>query len=142
MSEKPKVLVICTGNTMRSQMAEGMLRHDLGDKIEVYSAGTHPSSTVHPLTVAAMEDIGIDISQHTPKGIATFRDARMDLVITVCDSAHQICPSFPNAKRMVHRGYPDPVAPQVGMSIEETFAALRDQMRIDLLEIVTREVKL
>ncbi|RQV94496.1 arsenate reductase ArsC, partial [bacterium] len=68
MNDKPKVIVVCTGNTMRSQMAEGLLRYDLGDKIEVFSAGTHPSRAVHPLTIAAMQDIGIDISHHKSEG--------------------------------------------------------------------------
>jgi arsenate reductase len=142
MSEKPKVLVICTGNTMRSQMAEGLLRHDLGDSIEVFSAGTHPASSVHPMTIAAMAEIGIDISQYKPKGIDLFEDTRMDLVITVCDDAQEVCPAFMNTKKRVHCGYPDPVAPLPGRSIKETFSYIRDRMRAEIIEIVKRELNL
>src|SRR3989339_154357 len=139
MNDKPKVLIICTGNTMRSQMAEGLLRYDLGDRIEVFSAGTHPSNSVHPMTIAAMKDIGIDISHHRSKGVDEFEDTKMDLVITVCDDAHEVCPYFMNAKKRVHCGYPDPVAPLPRRTIEETFDYIRDRMRVELREIVERE---
>ncbi|MBU1919203.1 arsenate reductase ArsC [bacterium] len=142
MSDKPKVIVVCTGNTMRSQMAEGLLRYDLGDKIEVFSAGTHPSHAVHPLTIAAMQDIGIDISHHKSEGIDRYADIHMDLAITVCDDAHEICPLFPNANKTVHQGYPDPVSPLPGMSIEDTFSYIRDRMRVEIREIVERELNL
>ena len=142
MSDKLKVLVICTGNTMRSQMAEGLLRNDLGDRIDVFSAGTHPSNAVHPMTIAAMQDIGINISHHKSEGIDRYFDTPMDLAITVCDSAYEICSVFPGAKKTVHKGYPDPVAALPGMSIEDTFSQIRDQMRIDIREIVERELNL
>ena len=142
MSDKPKVIVICTGNTMRSQMAEGLLRHDLGDRIDVFSAGTHPSSSVHPMTIAAMLEIGIDISYHKSEGIDKYFHVPMDLAITVCDGAHEICPVFPNAKKTVHKGYPDPIAPLPGMTIEDTFASIRDRMRLEVRDIVQRELDL
>ncbi|RPH96824.1 arsenate reductase ArsC, partial [candidate division KSB1 bacterium] len=105
---KPKVLVICTGNSMRSQMAEGLLRADLGDRIEVFSAGTHPTH-VHSMAMAALAELGIDTSGHRSKSVNEFLNQRMDLVITVCDSAREICPIFPGAKKTVHKGYPDPM---------------------------------
>jgi arsenate reductase (thioredoxin) len=142
MSEKLKVLVICTGNTMRSQMAEGLLRHDLGDRIEVFSAGTHPASAVHPMTIATMADIGIDISKHKSKSIDLYQNTNMDLVITVCDDAHEVCPVFMNTKKRVHCGYPDPVAPLPGKSIDDTFSYIRDRMRVEIIDIVKRELSL
>jgi len=141
MSAKPRVLVVCTGNSMRSQMAEGLLRHDLGERIDVFSAGTHPSR-VHPMSIRTMAEAGIDISGHRSKSIAEFFDVEMDLVITVCDSANLACPVFPNAKKTIHRGYPDPIDPPPGTEVADLFADLRDQMRVELAGIVIRELNL
>jgi arsenate reductase (thioredoxin) len=141
MNNKPQVLVVCTGNSMRSQLAEGVLRQDLGEWIDVHSAGTHPSS-VHPATIAALRDAGIDASQHYSKGIEQFIGKPLDLVITLCDNVHVLCPVFPNALRTIHRGYPDPIRIQPGMSVAEVFADLRDQMRVELREIVVTELNL
>jgi arsenate reductase (thioredoxin) len=135
------VLIVCTGNSMRSQMGEGLLRTDLGDQIEVFSAGTNPSG-VHPFTIKAMTEIGIDISHHTSKHVKQFEDRDVDLVITVCDHAHEVCPVFPFAKKAIHIGYPDPIRTLPGKSMDETFAEIRDQMRVELKEAVIRELNL
>jgi arsenate reductase (thioredoxin) len=103
-----RVLFLCTHNSSRSQMAEGLLRARGGAAFEVFSAGTEPRA-VHPLAIRAMQELGIDISEHTAKGIDAFAaKPAMDLVITVCDEAQEACPFFPNARRQVHWGFPDP----------------------------------
>jgi arsenate reductase len=118
-----RVLFLCTHNSSRSQMAEGLLRARGGAAFEVFSAGTEPR-TVHPLAIRAMQEIGIDISGHTAKGIDTFAaQPAMDLVITVCDEAQEACPFFPNARKQVHWGFPDPS--RVTGTEEERLAAFR-----------------
>ena len=104
---KKRVLVLCTGNSCRSQMAEGLVRHDMGDEVEVFSAGLYPSR-VHPLAVRAMAEVGIDISCHRSKPVADFKDQEFDLVITLCDHARDECPSFPGAAMQLHESIPDP----------------------------------
>lgn len=138
---KPVVLVVCTGNSMRSQMAEALLRHDLGDQIEVHSAGTHPSH-VHRHAIRAMEEIGIDMSLHYSKSVYEFARREIDLVITVCDSAKESCPVIPGAKRTVHKGYPDPYHINPIQDPQILFAELRDQMRKELVELVCEELDL
>jgi arsenate reductase len=105
-----RVLFLCTHNSSRSQMAEGLLRARGGGRYEVFSAGTHPG-TVHPLAIRVMAELGIDISGQRAKGIDAFADQPpMDLVVTVCDEAAEECPFFPGARRQVHWGFPDPSA--------------------------------
>jgi arsenate reductase len=110
-SSPSRVLFLCTHNSSRSQMAEGLLRVRGGTRYQVFSAGTHPRA-VHPLAVQAMAELGIDISEragHREKGIEEFADkAPMDLVVTVCDEAAEECPYFPRARRQEHWGFPDP----------------------------------
>lgn len=120
---KTRVLVLCTGNSARSQMAEGLIRHYLGDRVEVYSAGTRPSGYVHPLAIEAMREVGIDISHQRSKSVDEFRDMDFDLVITVCDDADRNCPVWLGRGRKVHIGFPDPAA--VTGSEEERLAAFR-----------------
>src|SRR5438093_4230216 len=103
--KKIKVSVLCTGNSCRSQMAEGLIRKLKGDRIEVSSGGTEPKSEVHPLAVRAMKEIGIDISGHHPKHLNQFLNDRLDYVVTVCDEAHEACPTFPGRAKMVHVGF-------------------------------------
>jgi arsenate reductase len=118
-----RVLFLCTHNSSRSQMAEGLLRARDGTAYDVFSAGTEPR-VVHPLAIKAMQEIGIDISSHTAKGIEAFASAPpMDLVVTVCDVAQETCPFFPNARSQVHWGFPDPS--RVTGTEEERLAAFR-----------------
>ena len=107
-----RVLFLCTHNSSRSQMAEGLLRARGGGQYQVFSAGTHPRS-VHPLAIQAMAEIGIDISPaagHRAKGMDEFVGQPMDLVVTVCDEAAEECPFFPGARRQEHWSFPDPSA--------------------------------
>src|SRR5216684_2184216 len=117
---KRRVLILCTGNSVRSQMAEGLLRHLGGDTLEVHSAGTAPIG-VSPLTIEAMREIGIDISAHRSKPVSEFEGQRFDTVITVCDSAAGHCPVFPGAPERIHWSLPDPAA--VNGTHEEKLAA-------------------
>jgi len=110
-TEPTRVLFLCTHNSSRSQMAEGLLHARGGQRFRVFSAGTHPRA-VHPLAVKAMAELGIDISEqagHRAKGIEEFaNEPPMDLVVTVCDEAAEECPYFPRARRQEHWGFPDP----------------------------------
>lgn len=131
---KKRVLILCTGNSARSQMAEGLLRHDAGERFEVESAGTRPSF-VRPEAIAAMQELGIDISGHRSKSVEEFDGHHFDYVITVCDHARETCPVFfrgTNAQRtcLVHHDFEDPAA--LDGSGEERialFRRVRDEMR-------------
>lgn len=107
--DKKKVLFICTQNSARSQMAEGLMRAMYGDQYQVYSAGTAPYR-VNPFAIEAMKRSGIDISGHRSKSINEFKDVEIDYAITVCDSAKENCPYFPGAKVMLHHSFSDPAA--------------------------------
>lgn len=109
MSDVPRILILCTGNSARSQMAEGFLRHASGGRVEVASAGTAPS-VVRPEAIAAMAEIGIDISAQRSKHVDEFRGQAFDYVITVCDHARDACPVFPGNGRRLHFSFPDPAA--------------------------------
>ncbi len=126
---KKRVLILCTGNSARSQMAEGLLRDDAGDRFEVFSAGTSPSR-VRPEAIAAMRELGIDISGHRSKNVDEFDGQDFDYVLTVCDNAKESCPIFPGQTVTIHRNFEDPAASQG--SDEERLAAfrrVRDQLR-------------
>jgi len=120
---KKKVLFICSHNAARSQMAEGYLRARYGDRYEAFSAGTEPAP-VHPMAVAVMQEIGVDISGQQSKPLGEFTGVEMDLAVTVCDSARAACPFFPWAKENVHAGFPDPIGK--GRSEEQRLAVFRD----------------
>ena len=124
-----RVLFLCTHNSSRSQMAEGLLRARGGTRFVVSSAGTHPRR-VHPLAVRAMGEIGIAISEaagYHAKGLDTFAGQPFDLVVTVCDEAAEECPFFPGARRQVHWGFPDPTAaPGTEEERLAVFRAVRD----------------
>ena len=107
MVKKESVLFICTGNSCRSQIAEGLFRDMAGNQFDVYSAGTHPSR-VHPASIIVMAECGIDISQHTSDSINKYLNKGIDIVITVCDNARQACPTFPGNVRQIHWGIDDP----------------------------------
>lgn len=125
---KPRVLFVCTHNSSRSQMAEGLLRHIFGDHYEVHSAGTEPSG-VSPFAVSAMEEIGIDISHHTSKGVDEFLSVNLDTVVTVCDSAHEHCPYVP-ARNNIHQRFEDPRATTGSDQAKNTaFRRVRDQIQ-------------
>src|SRR3989338_4383202 len=104
---KTRVLILCTGNSCRSQMAEGILRHYSGDKFEVHSAGSAPTK-VDETAIKAMEEIGIDISRNRSKHVKEFLGQRFDYVITVCDKASETCPTFPGTAKRLHWSFPDP----------------------------------
>ncbi|MBC2601058.1 arsenate reductase ArsC [Puniceicoccus vermicola] len=119
-----KILILCTGNSCRSHMAEGFLREAAGDSMEVYSAGANPSGYVHPKAIAAMKEIGIDISGHTSKHLEEFLDTGINIVITVCDNAAEACPVFPGKVTRHHWSFPDPA--EATGSEEEILAAFRE----------------
>lgn len=130
--EKHRVLILCTGNSVRSQMAEGLLRHLGSDQYEVYSAGTSPIG-VSPLAIEAMGEIGIDISGHRSKSVSEFSGQHFATVITVCDSAAKACPTFPGAPRRIHWSIRDPGATR-GTHQErlEAFRRIRDDLQARL----------
>ena len=122
-----RVLILCTGNSARSQMAEGLLRKMAGDRFEVFSAGTHPVG-LNPLAVEVLREIGIDISHHRSKSIEEFAGQQFDYVITVCDNARESCPVFPGAAERIHNSFPDPVAFS-GCRQSAAFRQVRDLIR-------------
>ena len=123
-----RVLFICTHNAGRSQMAEGYLRAHYGDRYEAFSAGT-VVSTVSPLTVRVMKEVGVDISNQRSKDLGAFIGEEMDVVATVCDAAAATCPMFPGAKRTIHASFPDPSA-ATGTEEERlaVFRSIRDEI--------------
>ena len=130
--EKKTVLILCTGNSARSQMAEGLLRHDSGDRFEVESAGTRPSR-VRPEAIQAMKEMGIDIAGHRSKSVDEFAERSFDYVLTVCDSAKQSCPLYPGHGNRIHHSFDDPAATEG--SEEERLAAFR-KTRDDIREFL------
>ena len=107
VENKQSILILCTGNSARSQMAEGIIRHLYGDRFEVFSAGTHPSR-VRPEAIRAMAEIGIDISGHRSKSVEEFAGREIDYVLTVCDNARENCPYFPARTKVIHHSFDDP----------------------------------
>jgi arsenate reductase len=129
MADKKKVLILCTGNSARSQMAEGLLRHDAGDRFEVESAGTKPSQG-RPEAIAVMKELSIDISGHRSKSVDEFAGQSFDYVLTVCDNAKESCPVYPGHANRLPRAFEDPAA--AGGSETErlaVFRRVRDQLR-------------
>jgi len=128
-----RVLILCTGNSARSQMAEGLLRHLAGDRFEVQSAGTKPGS-VRAEAIAVMKEIGIDISGHRSKHVDEFGSESFDYVLTVCDDAKESCPVYPGHANRLHHSFEDPAAVQ-GSEEERlsAFRRVRDQIRVYLL---------
>ena len=127
---KPRVLILCTGNSCRSHMAEGILRAAAGDLVEVHSAGSKPAGYVHPKAIAAMAEIGIDISGHTSKPMTYFLDRDVETVITVCGNADQACPMFPGQLNRYHWGFDDPAhARGSDEQVLNEFRRVRDEIR-------------
>jgi arsenate reductase len=125
---KGRVLVLCTGNSARSQMAEGLLRHEAGDRFEVFSAGTRPTQ-VRPEAIQVMAEIGIDISKHRSKSVDEFVGQTLDYVITVCDNAKESCPVFPGATRRLHWPFDDPAVGEGAAA----YRRIRDQIHARIM---------
>lgn len=130
MSTKPAILVLCTGNSCRSHMAEGFLRAAVGDSAEVFSAGSKPAGYVHPLSIKVMAEAGVDISAHTSKHMNEFLPRRIDVVITVCGNADQVCPMYPGQVARFHWGFDDPAhAKGTEEEILREFRRVRDEIK-------------
>ena len=139
MSKKKRVLILCTGNAARSQMAEGLLRFDGGESFEVASAGTHPSY-VREAAIAVMKELGIDISGHRSKSVEEFVDQSFDYVITVCDNAKESCPIFPGSPVRIHWSIADPVfAPGDEQAKLVAFRKARDELRYHLKHFIEKQ---
>src|SRR5215469_8816153 len=139
MGDRKRVLILCTGNSARSQMAEGLLRHDAGNRFVVESAGTKPSH-VRPEAIAVMKELGIDISGHRSKSVDEFADREFDYVLTVCDNAREACPVFPGHANRLHRNFEDPAAAG-GTETERlaVFRRVRDEIRDYLRSFSARQ---
>ena len=137
MSEKKRVLILCTGNSARSQIAEGLLRHFHGDSFEVFSAGVEPSF-VRPEAIQIMSEIGIDISSYRSKSIDEFLTQEFDYVITVCDNANEHCPIFPGAPMRIHWSVADPASVVGDEQIRlGAFRKARNELQRRLTEFAT-----
>ena len=131
---KETVLFVCTHNSSRSQMAEGLLRAYYGDRYDVYSAGTQPSG-VNPFAVEAMRDLGIDLSGHRSEHVDQFAETPMDYVVTVCDSARENCPYFPAQQQNIHHSFEDPSAVDGADAAKlAAFRRIRDEIK-DWLDV-------
>ena len=132
-----KILFLCTGNSCRSQMAEGLTNHFLGDKYQAYSAGTKPSGSVHPLAIQVMNELGIDISEGVPKHPDVFLDKRFDLVITVCDDAAEQCPLWLKEGKVIHIGFDDPALAQGSKEARlAVFRRVRDEIQQQIIDFL------
>ena len=140
MSNLKRVLILCTGNSARSQMAEGLLRDEAGDRFEVQSAGVTPSS-VRPEAIEAMSEIGIDISKHRSKPVDEFVGEDFDYIITVCDNAKETCPVFPGKAQRIHKNFEDPPPASIGdhNSRMVIFRRVRDEIRAWLKGFIEAE---
>ena len=128
MRDRQRLLILCTGNSARSQMAEGLFRHYAGDQFEVFSAGTQPS-VVRPEAIAVMKEIGLDISGHHSKSVDEFIGKPLDIVITVCDNANETCPVFPGGVKRIHWPFEDPAAVKGSDHVRKAeFRRIRDQL--------------
>lgn len=135
--KKQRVLILCTGNSCRSQMAEGLINRLLAAEWEAFSAGSAPAGYVHPLAIRAMAELGIDISQGQSEAVAAYRSLQPDLVVTVCDSAAQNCPVWLGEGEVVHIPFTDPA--EAEGSVDEQMAVyrlVRDQIRAGLLPVL------
>ena len=138
-----KILILCTGNSCRSQMAEGFLKAFNPD-LEVYSAGTNPSGEVHPKAIAAMQEMNIDISGNHPKNVSEFLDQSFDYVITVCDGAKETCPYFSgDVIHRLHIGFEDPAeATGTDEEIMNEFRRIRDEILVDFFKFYQNNLRI
>jgi len=128
---KPKVLILCTGNSCRSHMAEGILQAAAGNLIDVCSAGSKPAGYVHPKAIQVLKEIGIDISDHTSKHMNDFLEQKISTVITVCGNADQVCPMYPGQVNRHHWGFDDPAHTKgTEEEILADFRRVRDQIKL------------
>ncbi len=133
-----RVLFLCTGNSCRSHMAEGLLRALGGDRFEVFSAGAKPAGYVHPLAIRAMQELNIDISRHTSKSLDVFDGQKFDYLITVCDNAREACPTYAGATHQLHWSFDDPAhAPGTEEEKMRVFRRVRDEIQNRLRLFVT-----
>ena len=138
MTMKKTVLFICTQNSARSQMAEGLMRYYLGKYYDAFSAGTEPFR-VNPLAVSVMKEIGIDISSQVSKGIDVFKEKTFDYVVTVCDNVHEACPWFPNARARFHKSFEDPASGSCSYDeFLDKFRTIRDRIKEWLLDTFSK----
>ncbi|MHA3786733.1 arsenate reductase ArsC [Flavobacterium hauense] len=139
--ETKKILVLCTGNSCRSQIAEGYLRHFAQDKAIIYSAGVETHG-LNPLAIAIMKEDGIDISNHTSNNIDEHYDIDFDFVITVCDNAKERCPFFPTKAQKFHHNFPDP-AKAIGTEeeIKHEFAKVRNMIKVYSEDFIKNNLK-
>ena len=139
---KKKILILCTGNSCRSQMAEGLLK-SFDENLEVFSAGTNPSNQVHPKAIVVMQELGIDLSKNYPKKVDQFLADAFDYVITVCDNAKETCPVFfGKVKNQLHIGFEDPAeATGTEEEILNEFRRIRDEIKRDFYEFYLKELK-
>ena len=136
-----KVLFLCTENACRSQMAEGLVNHDLAGKVKAFSAGVRPSQ-VNPRAIQVMGELGIDISHHRSKSVDDLAGEQFDLVITLCDSAAGQCPTFPGNTEVLHVGFPDPArATGTEEEIMAAFRRVRDDLRGQLIPLLRERLK-
>ena len=139
MKDKKRVLILCTGNSARSQMAEGLLRDIAGDRFEVQSAGVEPSH-VRPQAIEAMRERGIDISQHRSKSVDEFAGQNFDYVITVCDNANERCPVYPVTTERIHWSFDDPAAAEGDEAARlAIFRRVRDEIESRLRDFLREE---
>jgi arsenate reductase len=128
---KPTLLILCTGNSCRSHIAEAVLRAAAGDLLDVHSAGSQPAGYVHPRAVAVMHEIGLDLSGHTSKPMAAFLNRDVHTVITVCGNADQACPRFPGQAQRHHWGFDDPAhATGSDAEVDAIFRRVRDEIKL------------
>jgi len=135
---KRRVLILCIGNSARSQMAEGLLRSMAGDRFEVFSAGTKPAG-LNPNAVSALSEVGIDISDHRSKPVDEFSGRQFEYVITVCDNARESCPFFPGTGKRIHHSFQDPAAAPAERQ-PEAFRSVRDEISKWLQAFVADEM--
>jgi arsenate reductase (thioredoxin) len=136
-----RILVLCTGNSCRSQIAEGYLRHFAGDKAEVYSAGVETHG-VNPRAIQIMKEDGIDISRHTSNNVNEYRNLEFDFVITVCDNAKERCPYFPSDAKQFHYDFPDPAkATGTEQQILQQFRDVREMIKKYSKEFVSANLQ-
>lgn len=139
---KSKILILCTGNSCRSQIAEGYFKHFAGDRAEVYSAGVETHG-VNPRAIATMAEDGIDISTHTSNHVDEYRDIDFDYVITVCDNAREVCPYFPSKAQQFHQNFKDPAkATGTEEEIMQEFRKVRDEIKKFAKEFVDKYLAL